>query len=213
MIHSHEKLMELKSKKKKLPYFVQRKAIYIKRMPLRWKKPRGKQNKLRRQMKNKGSMVKIGFGSTSAIKGMNSNLKKLVLVNNKIDVSKLTTNDAAIIASRLGMKKKLELMKLIEKRGISLHNFKDVSGKIKAVEGNLSERKKIRLNKKSRLKMIGFSSLKETKGQKTESTAHKKSEEKSEQKQEHKDADAADEKIKKDEDRKEVEKILIHEKM
>ncbi len=97
------------SKKKK--FF--RRLYFIKRLGEKWRRPRGRQNKLRLEKKGKGKRVKIGFGSPK------SERKKIIRIFSKKDIENLKNlkldpkNNIILIASSVGKKKREELKNLL----------------------------------------------------------------------------------------------------
>jgi len=190
-------LNELKIQKKKtMPSFIQRRAKQIKKVPLKWRRPTGKQNKVRLGKGGKMSSVKVGYGTPSSLRHMTKDMKVIVVVSNKDELLALTKDQTAVI-SNVGNKRRLELLKLAKEKSIAVYNIKKIDDAIKTIEESMKQRKDSRKSKKSRLKNT-----------KTEKKEEKKAEAKTEKKEE---AKEQTEKTK-EEQRKEVEKILIHEK-
>ena len=75
----------------------------------KWRKPKGRHNKLREKRKSRGLSVSIGYGAPSGIKGMIMG-RNPVRVRNVAELQKLTKKDIAVIPN-LGMKKKIALVK------------------------------------------------------------------------------------------------------
>ncbi len=88
---------------------------------LKWRKPRGKHNKIR--LKRFGHPVQpgIGFGSQKNIKGKISGMTAK-LVHNASELSQLSKSDIAIIA-QVGAKKKLDIIKKAQESGIQIANL------------------------------------------------------------------------------------------
>ena len=96
----------------------------------KWRRPRGKDNKMRLKEKGRPGVVKIGYKQSNStrgkINGMNVNM-----IKNLNDLKNLE-NGSPVTIGRFGKKKKLELIKIIKEKGLTLINF---SNKI-----NLSKR-------------------------------------------------------------------------
>lgn len=79
-----------------------------------WRNPTGRHNKIREMMRGYPSKVKIGY--------KNKNKEKLIVVRN-IDELKKIDKDSKVIFGNLGIKKKIELAKLAEERGVNVVNL------------------------------------------------------------------------------------------
>jgi large subunit ribosomal protein L32e len=103
--------------KRKKPKF-KRQQSYLKKLDDKWRKPKGKDSKMRKGIRGKGKKVKIGYGSPKAekeklpVKVRISTPKELENIDPKTQV--------VIIASSVGKKKRLEIMKIAEEREIKI---------------------------------------------------------------------------------------------
>jgi len=88
---------------------------------LKWRKPRGKHNKLR--LKRAGHPVQpgIGFGTPKVMRGKIAGLMPY-LVRSPQEISKLNKNNIIIIA-RVGARKKLDIIKKAQESGIKIANL------------------------------------------------------------------------------------------
>ncbi len=88
----------------------------LKRLGIKWRRPKGRQSKLRLEKKGKGKRVKIGFAhGDGLIKG-----KTPVYISNLRDVEKATKENIAIIASSIGKKKYVEIVKALKEKGVEI---------------------------------------------------------------------------------------------
>ena len=87
----------------------------------KWRNPRGRHNKIRRQRRNYPLRVKIGYKSPVAQSGLIDNLRP-ILVHNLKEVSSLK-KDSIIIIARIGAKKKLEVIKKANELGLKIMNI------------------------------------------------------------------------------------------
>ena len=81
-----------------------------------WRKPKGRDNKMRLKRKGYPRKVSIGFKSPKSKKPSS------VFVRNLRELNKLSKN-AVIILARVGAKKKLELMKRAQENNIKILNM------------------------------------------------------------------------------------------
>lgn len=115
-----------------------RQLFSIKRLGEKWRRPKGRQSKLRLEKKSKGKRVKIGFGSPK------SERKVIIRIFNENDIEKLknTTLDEKrhiiLIASSVGKKKKKALNNKL-KEFLAQMGYEVKKGKLKKIEENKKE--------------------------------------------------------------------------
>jgi|SRR3989344_3923230 len=85
----------------------------------KWRRPRGRHSKIRRKRFGYPIKVMIGFKQDVSQAGLIEGLKPS-LVYNIQEISKLTKNSIAIIAARVGAKKRIELLKKAHDLGIKV---------------------------------------------------------------------------------------------
>jgi len=187
---SIQQLLDLRKQiKAKKPNFI-REDAERKCVPAKWKRPVGIHNKVRHGFQGHISKVKPGFGSPKQVKGLDRTGLRPILINNVDDLLKLTKSDGAIIASSLGIKKKIEILKKCIEKKIIILNIKKPEEYIKSIENKLQENKKQKQE------------LKKKREQKAKTI------EKKDEKGENKLSDKLDQETKKEEDKKQLDKIL-----
>jgi ribosomal protein L32E len=90
----------------------------------RWRKPRGNQAKIRLNRRGKPKSVRTGFGSPAEVKFLDHNGLKPVLVFNVSQLAGLTKENAVIIGSSVGNKKKIGIIKAAIEKGLKVSNYK-----------------------------------------------------------------------------------------
>jgi large subunit ribosomal protein L32e len=99
--------------------FLRTSTRYYKRLGrkknLRWRKPRGRHNKIREGVKGKQRKVKIGFKTSEKIKA--------ILIRNMREAEKITKGQIVIIA-KLGGRKRKDIEKKIAEMGGKILNIK-----------------------------------------------------------------------------------------
>lgn len=141
---SIKELMELRKQIKiKKPDFI-REDAQRKRVPAKWKRPVGIHSKVRHGFQGHIVKVKPGFGSPRLVKGLDRSGLKPILVNNINELLKLTKQDGAILSSKLGKKKKLELIKKCIENNIKILNLKNPQEYFKLADNKKQEQKKIK---------------------------------------------------------------------
>ena len=99
-----------------------------------WRKPTGRDNKMREKKKGHPPVVSIGFRTPNETRGKLGK-KKPKMVTNLKALEKMKENEIVIIG-KVGKKKKIELAKKAKEMKIKLHN--------------MSPEKFLKLNKKSK---------------------------------------------------------------
>jgi large subunit ribosomal protein L32e len=89
----------------------------------KWRRPKGRHSKMRKQERGRGRIPKPGYGSPAALKGLDRQGFVLVRVFNPKEVERINPGkEKALIASTVGRKKRLEILKKAEEKGISVDN-------------------------------------------------------------------------------------------
>ena len=105
-----------------------RQQWWIKRLGEKWRKPKGRQSKLRKQVKGRPKLPKIGFRTPKEERGLikiGEKLMRPVMIRNIKDLKKVNPKEEiGIVASSVGKKKRNEIAKEAEKLGIRLLNLK-----------------------------------------------------------------------------------------
>ena len=111
-----------------------RQQFQIKRLGEKWRKPKGRQSKLRLQKKGWWKPPKIGFRKPKSERGkikVGNKYYEPVIVHNIQDLKKIGKDQIGIVASGVGKKKRNEIAKEVEKMGIKLLNLKIKKKKVK----------------------------------------------------------------------------------
>lgn len=88
-----------------------------------WRRPRGQQSKQRRHYKYRSQIVRIGYGSPAATRGLTPSGFRPILVRTIADLARLDpTVEAAVIARTVGTKRRLVLEESARQRGVHVLN-------------------------------------------------------------------------------------------
>ena len=119
-----ERLLKLREElKRKKPKFRRQEWHRYKRLGEKWRRPRGRHSKMRRKLKSKPKMPNPGYGSPKKVRGLHPSGYEEVLVYNPKDLEKIDPKrQAARIASRVGKRKRQEILKKAEELGIVVLN-------------------------------------------------------------------------------------------
>jgi large subunit ribosomal protein L32e len=108
---------------KKKPKFIRQGTTYLKRLGEKWRAPKGKQNKLRQHQLSKGNYPHPGYGSPKSLKFLHPSGFQEIMIRNLKDLEKVNPKTQAIrIASAIGRKKRLEIMKIANEKKLKILN-------------------------------------------------------------------------------------------
>ena len=121
-----QKVIELRKKlKSKKPIFKTHDSHKKKRVGDGWRRPKGRQNKMRLHRKGYARGCSTGFGSPAMAKGLSSEGLTQNLIYSASDLESLNpSKDGIIISGPMGMKKKSELLELATTKGFKILNLK-----------------------------------------------------------------------------------------
>ncbi len=102
----------------------------FKKLGLRWRKPSGRQSKLRVKKAGSGMLVKIGYGTSKAIRGKIRGVDA-ALVNN---ADELDGKKAVVVSGSVGLKKAKTILEKAEKLGIKVLNKRSIKDGLALLE-------------------------------------------------------------------------------
>jgi large subunit ribosomal protein L32e len=121
--------------KRRKPEFVMQGTKNLKRLGERWRKPRGIHSKLREHKTAKGFLPRRGYGSPRDVKYLHPSGFEEKLVYNFKDLAGINpSKQACRIASSVGKKKRLVMMKKAEELKIKVLNPLRIETQTKALE-------------------------------------------------------------------------------
>ena len=126
------KLVSQRAKeKKKKPEFRRQESWRYKRLKENWRKPRGLDNKMRKNVKGWPDSPNIGYRGPKAARGLHPSSFREVRVFNVDDLNKIDPKNEAIrIAHQVGDRKRLEIINKAREKSIKILNpreFKEVA--------------------------------------------------------------------------------------
>jgi len=90
---------------------------------LKWKRPRGKDNKMRLKLKGYPPVVSVGYRSPSIIRGLHPSGLEPVVIANARDLERLDPSKHIVyIARSVSLRKHAELVKLAVQKGFRVAN-------------------------------------------------------------------------------------------
>ncbi len=158
----------------------------------KWRKPKGIHSKLRHGFAGHRSRVEPGFGTPAQLRGFGKTGLRQVLVQNPSELEKINNKQEGIIIASVGTKNKVEIIKKANEKNITILNLKNSKEFLAKVEEELKKRKD---SKKTKEKS------KEEKAKTREKEAEKKSKETAPPTQ-------TEEDTKKEQEKKELDKVL-----
>jgi large subunit ribosomal protein L32e len=126
----NKELLQLRKKiAEKRPEFVRQESWRYKKLASNWRRPKGKDNKMRKQVSGVPRLVKVGYKGPRISRGLHPSGYNDVLVFNTRDLTKIDPKkDAVRIAHGVGNKKRIDIVTEATKLKIKILN----PGKIEA---------------------------------------------------------------------------------
>ena len=123
MVINKELLQARKKVSDRRPKFVRQESWRYSRLAETWRKPKGKDNKMRRQLSGAPRLVKIGYRSPRKARGLHPSGYTDNIVFNVNDLASLDpSKDAARIAHVIGQRKRLLILAEARAKGIKVLN-------------------------------------------------------------------------------------------
>jgi large subunit ribosomal protein L32e len=123
MVINKELLQARKKVSDRRPKFVRQESWRYGRLAETWRKPKGKDNKMRRQLSGAPRLVKIGYRSPRKARGLHPSGYTDNIVFNANDLASLDpSKDAARIAHAIGKRKRLLILAEARTKGIKVLN-------------------------------------------------------------------------------------------
>ena len=123
MVINEELLAARKKVAQKRPNFVRQESWRYDRLAENWRKPKGKDNKMRKQKSGMPAIVKVGYRGPRAARGLHPSGYRDNVIHNTTELSKLDPkSDAARIGHTVGNKKRIEIISKAAELGIKVLN-------------------------------------------------------------------------------------------
>lgn len=87
----------------------------------KWRKPTGRDNKMREKRKGYPKVVQVGYKQDVKVRGEIEEKKPVMIMNVK-SLDKIKENEIGIIG-KVGNKKKIEIAKVVKEKKIEIHNL------------------------------------------------------------------------------------------
>jgi large subunit ribosomal protein L32e len=123
MVINEELLTARKKVAERRPKFVRQESWRYDRLAENWRKPKGKDNKMRKQKSGMPAIVKIGYRGPRAARGLHPSGYADNVVHNTAELARLDPKkDAARIGHTVGKKKRIEIINKAVELGIKVLN-------------------------------------------------------------------------------------------
>ncbi len=141
-------LQELRKKtSKRKPTFVVKEWKFGHGVKRRWRFPRGKHSKVRQMHKGRPALPHPGHGSPKEVYGLDKHGLLPVLVKTAEDLTNINpAKESALISGKLGNRKRLDLLSLVQEKKITLSQG-DPSSILDKIKTTFDDRKKLRQEK------------------------------------------------------------------
>ena len=128
----NKELLQLRKKiADKRPDFVRQESWRYKKLAPNWRKPKGKDNKMRKQVSGVPPLVKVGYKGPRESRGLHPSGYNDILIFNTKDLTKIDPKvDAVRIAHGVGNKKRIDIVTEASKLKIKILN----PGKVEALQ-------------------------------------------------------------------------------
>lgn len=111
MVINEELLAARKKVAQRRPKFIRQESWRYDRLAENWRKPKGKDNKMRLQKSGMPALVKVGYRGPRAARGLHPSGYRDIIIHNTAELVKLDPKkDAARIGHTVGKKKRIEII-------------------------------------------------------------------------------------------------------
>jgi large subunit ribosomal protein L32e len=142
MVINEELLAARKKASERRPKFIRQESWRYDRLAQNWRKPKGKDNKMRKQKSGVPALVKIGYRGPRVARGLHPSGYTDKLVHNLAELSKLDPkNDAARLAHTVGKRKRIRIIAKANELGIKVLNAGKLAPKKEEKEEKQKEKK------------------------------------------------------------------------
>ncbi len=144
-------LLEIRKElKERKPVFIRQDNPKRRKLNYKWRKPKGIHSKIRHKFKGRRKMPSPGYKSPAKIRGFHSSGLSMELVSSAGDLQNIKKESGGIIISkRLGLKKKLQILKKAQELGIAVLNL-NASEQINKIEEFMKSKKKKTVEEKKK---------------------------------------------------------------
>ncbi len=120
---SERERMKKSGKKKRMPKFRRQEWFRFRRLGEKWRRPRGKDSKMRMGKSGKPAMPSVGYKSPKLLRGLHPSGLAEVMVSSPRDIEGVNPSRQAVrIASSVGRRKREQILARAKELGIKVLN-------------------------------------------------------------------------------------------
>ena len=135
MVINEELLAARKKVAEKRPKFIRQESWRYDRLAENWRKPKGKDNKMRKQKSGVPAIVKVGYRGPRIARGLHPSGYTDNVVHNVAELARLDPKkDAARLGHTVGKRKRIEIIAKATSLGIKVLNAGKLAPKEKKAE-------------------------------------------------------------------------------
>src|ERR671924_61665 len=136
MVINEELIAARKKVSGRRPKFIRQESWRYDRLAVNWRKPKGKDNKMRKQKAGVPAIVKVGYRGPKAARGLHPSGYTDNVVHNVAELAKLDPKkDAARIGRTVGKKKRIEIIAKATQLGVKVLNAGSLAPRESKKEG------------------------------------------------------------------------------
>jgi len=140
-----KKLLGLRKEiSKRRPEFVMQDQHKRPDLQPRWRKPKGMHSKMRHGVWGRPASVNVGYRGPAAVRGMHESGLIPVLVQNITDIGRIEPKSHCAILGHVGDRKKVQLLEACKQKKIVVLNVKNIDEAIKMITDKVLERKEVK---------------------------------------------------------------------
>ncbi len=140
-------MSELTKKKKTAS---RRQDFNIKRLPTKWKHPRGMHSQQRKKTKGHPKGPRIGYSTPLEIRGLHPSGLMPLLVNSLGDLNDVQEKQGILLSTRVGKRKRIQILEKAKEKNLTVLNIKDSEAYIKNIQEALVKKKEEKTKKKEK---------------------------------------------------------------
>lgn len=129
--HNMKHLLELRNTQQKTrPKFTRQESWRYKRLETTWRKPKGVDSKMRKQIRGWPKIVKIGYRGPKLVRGLHPSGYRDVLVHSRAEILLLDPKkDAIRLSAKLGRRYRTSIAEKAEEMGLKILNPRRIGRK------------------------------------------------------------------------------------
>jgi large subunit ribosomal protein L32e len=142
MVINEELLAARKKVAERRPKFIRQESWRYDRLAENWRKPKGKDNKMRKQKSGMPAIVKVGYRGPRVARGLHPSGYTDNIVQNVAELARLDPKkDAARLGHTVGKRKRIEIVAKATELGIKVLNAGKLAPKEKAASEPKQQKK------------------------------------------------------------------------